>query len=413
VGSSVTRLNVHGKRRGCPRGAKGAWWNNTLFRVEEATMTEKRPVLRTELCDVLGIEYPIIQSGMGGVAGAELAAEVCNAGGLGVIAALLTAPDELRRSIRELRERTDRPFGVNLLLLPEIWDPQPTSGLDVELVESVHAIANPLREELGLEPLTERPPTVPQLVDAAFDVIVEERVPVFSAGLGDPGPDVTARLHEAGTRTVVMVTNSGDARRAVDSGADVIVAQGMEAGGHRSHFEMPPEKTLRDLGTFTLVPEVVDAVDVPVVAAGGVIDGRGLVAALALGATGVLMGSRFLVTRESMAPDVHKKRLLEGRGEETLVTAGLTGRPARVVQNTISDAWTDATALLPFPAQFLVNADVFALGESRHEPEHLPLWAGQAIGRITGLPWAGDVVADTVRQAVGLLGTGIAVHAEA
>jgi nitronate monooxygenase len=376
-------------------------------------MSEMRPVLRTELCDVLGVEYPIIQSGMGGVAGPELAAEVCNAGGLGVIAGLLTGPDQLRAAIRELRERTDRPFGVNLLLLPEVWDPQPTSGLDDELVERVHAIANRLREDLGLEPLTERPPTVPQLVDAAFDVIVEERVPVFSAGLGDPGPDVTARLHEAGIRTVVMVTNSGDALRAVDSGADVVVAQGMEAGGHRSHFEMPPEKTLRDLGTFTLVPEVVDAVDVPVVAAGGVIDGRGLVAALALGAKGVLMGSRFLATRESRAPEVHKKRLLEARGEETLVTARLTGRYARVVENAISNAWADVTDVLPFPAQFLVNADVFALGESANEPEHLPLWGGQVIGRIADLPWAGDVVADTVRQAIGLLSDGIALRAEA
>ena len=376
-------------------------------------MSDMRPVLRTELCDVLGIEYPIIQSGMGGVAGPELAAEVCNAGGLGVIAGLLTGPDELRTAIRELRGRTDRPFGVNLLLLPEVWDPQPTSGLEAELVEHVHAVANPLRAELGLEPLTERPPTVPQLVDAALDVIVEERVPVFSAGLGDPGADVTARLHEAGIRTMVMVTNSGDARRVVDGGADVVVAQGMEAGGHRSHFEVPPDGGSGDLGTFVLVPEVVDVVDVPVVAAGGVLDGRSLVAALALGAKGVLMGTRFLATRESMAPEAHKKRLIEGRGEETLVTAGLTGRAARVVQNTVSDVWAGATDLLPFPAQFLVNADVFRLGESGHDPEHLPLWGGQVIGQIADLPWAGDVVADTVRQAVGLLDDGIEVRAEA
>lgn len=376
-------------------------------------MSEKRPVLRTEICDVLDIEYPIIQSGMGGVAGPELAAEVCNAGGLGVIAGLLTGPDELRAAIGEVRRRTDRPFGVNLLLLPEVWDPQPTTELDAELVERVHAVANPLRAELGLDPLTERPPTVPQLVDAALDVIVEERVPVFSAGLGDPGVDVTARLHEAGIRTMVMVTNSGDAQRVVDGGADVVVAQGMEAGGHRSHFEVPPDRASGDLGTFVLVAEVADAVDVPVVAAGGVIDGRSLVAALALGADGVLMGSRFLATRESMAPDVHKKRLIEGRGEETLVTAGLTGRAARVVQNTISDLWDDVTDLLPFPAQFLVNSDVFRLGESGHDPEHLPLWGGQVIGRIADLPWAGDVVTDTVRGAVDLLTGGIEVRAEA
>jgi nitronate monooxygenase len=360
-------------------------------------------VLSTRLCDVLGIEYPIIQSGMGGIAGPELAAEVCNAGGLGMLAGLLTGPDQLRAAIAELRSLTDRPFGVNLLLLPEVWDPQPTAALDDRLVERVIGVANPIHERLGLAPVAERPPTVPQLVDAALDVIVEERVPVFSAGLGDPGPEVSGRLHEAGIRTVVMVTNADDARRVADSGADVVVAQGAEAGGHRSHFTMPAPGQLGDLGTFALVPEVVDAVDVPVVAAGGVVDGRGLVAALALGATGVLMGSRFVVTRESQAPEAHKKRLLEGKGEETIVTAALSGRYARAVRNAITDAWAGSTELLPFPAQYILNAEIFGVGESTGDPDHLPLWGGQAIGRIGDLPWAGDVVAETARQAADLL----------
>lgn len=367
-------------------------------------MSDGRPVLRTPLCDVLGIEYPIIQSGMGGVAGPELAAEVSNAGGLGILAGLLTGPDQLREAIAAIRRLTDRPFGVNLLLLPEVWDPQPTESLDGDLIEGVHAVANPVRERLGLPPLRERPPTIPQLVDAALDVIVDARVPVFSAGLGDPGLEVTARLHEAGVRTVVMVTNVADARRVAANGADVVVAQGVEAGGHRSHFAMPPSDRLGDISTFTLVPAVADAVDVPVVAAGGVVDGRGLVAALALGAAGVLMGSRFLLTRESMAPEAHKKRLLEGAGEETVVTAGLSGRYARVVRNSISDAWEGHPEVLPFPAQYIVNADVFGHAQEDDDAEHLPLWAGQAIAQLEDLPWAADVVADIVRESVELIG---------
>lgn len=370
-------------------------------------MSRPRPKLRTVLCDTLGIEYPIIQSGMGGIAGPELAAEVCNAGGLGVLAGLLTGPDELRAAILRLRELTDRPFGVNLLLLPEVWDPPSVAAPDDRVVDAVHAVINPIRREVGLGPLAERPPAVPQLVDAALEVIVDEGVPVFSAGLGDPGPEVTARLHDAGIRTMVMVTNAADARRVAAAGADVIVAQGMEAGGHRSHFTKPPPDRLDDLGTFTLVPEVVDAVDVPVVAAGGIVDGRGLVAALALGAVGVLLGSRFVATRESEAPEAHKKRLLEGRGEDTVITAGLSGRYARVVRNPISEVWTGRTDLLPFPQQFLVNAELFKVGESTGDADYLPLWGGQAIGRIADVPWAADVVAGTVDQALDLLGRGL------
>ena len=352
---------------------------------------------------MLGTEYPIIQSGMSGVAGPELAAEVCNAGGLGVLAGLLVGPDALRAAIDEIRSRTDRPFGVNLLLLPEIWDPQPADQLDTDLIARVHAVADRIRHDVGLEPLTEPPPTIPQLVDAALDVIVEERVPVFSAGLGDPGPDVTSRLHDAGIRTVVMVTNADDARRVAASGADVVVAQGAEAGGHRSHLEAPTDPDLDELGTFALLQEVVGAVDVPVVAAGGVVDGRGLVAALALGASGVLMGSRFLVSRESSAPEAHKKRLLEASGDETIVTAGLSGRQARAVRNRMTDAWAGVPDPLPFPAQYIINTGVYDIGDARHDADLLPLWGGQGVGRLDDLPWAADVVAATVDAAAELI----------
>ncbi len=161
------------------------------------------------------------------------------------------------------------------------------------VISAVHETLNPVRAQFGLPAKSDRPPTIPDLVAPALEVIIDERVPVFSAGLGDPGVDLSGRLHEAGIRVMVMVTNRDDAVRVEANGADVIVAQGWEAGGHRSHFTKPGGDRLGDLGTLVLVPEVTDAVEVPVVAAGGVVDGRGLVAALALGASGVLMGSRF------------------------------------------------------------------------------------------------------------------------
>lgn len=363
-----------------------------------------RPTFHTALCDVLGIEYPILQSGMGGVAGPVLAAEVCNAGGLGILAGTLTPPDALRAAIRELRGLTDRPFGVNLLLPPELVTPAGPEALDDADVAAVHDVLQPLRQGMGLPVKTSRPRPVPDLIGAAIDVIVDERVAVFSVGLGDPGVELTERLHAAGIRTVVMVTSAQDARRVEASGADVIVAQGIEAGGHRSHFTKPPDGQLTDMGTLTLVPEVVDTVGVPVVAAGGVLDGRGLVAALALGASGVLMGSRFLTTRESTAPDAHKKRILEERGETTVVTDLISGRYARALRNHLVDTLRDSKVpALAFPAQMAITADVRLAAEEADDADHIALWSGQSAGRINDLPWAADVVTDTIRQAGDLL----------
>ena len=367
----------------------------------------REPVLFTVLCETLGIDYPILQSGMGGIAGPELAAEISNAGGLGIVAGTLTPPDDLRAAIRRVRELTDRPFGVNLLMLGELREPVPADALHEAAIAAVHATLNPVRAQFGLPAKSDRPPTIPDLVAPALEVIIEERVPVFSAGLGDPGVDLSARLHEAGIRVMVMVTNRDDAVRVEANGADVIVAQGWEAGGHRSHFTKPGSDRLGDLGTLVLVPEIADAVEVPVVAAGGVVDGRGLVAALALGASGVLMGSRFLLTRESTAPEAHKKRLLEERGESTVVTDRLSGRYARVLRNTLTDLYDHTAAnvgeALPFPAQYILNADIFAAAMEAGDAEHLPLWAGQSAGRLNDLPWAADIIRETVHEARDLL----------
>jgi len=363
-------------------------------------MTASHPVFRTVLCDVLGIDYPILQSGMGGVAGPDLAAEVSNAGGLGIIAGFLLTADQLRDAIQQVRTRTDKPFGVNLLLPAEMMPPQPAEMLPDQLIQGVQTTLNPTRSALGLPARNARPTTLPDLVADAFQVILDERVPVFSVGLGNPGSDMVAECHRHGIKIIAMVTTVHDALAVEATGVDAIAAQGAEAGGHRSHFEKPSSSDRVDVGTITLVPEVVDAMHIPVIAAGGITDGRGLVAALALGASGVLMGSRFLVTRESMAPEVHKKAMMEQTSDTTVVMDTFSGRFARALRNTFTDQYAQSGApVLPFPSQFLANGDIRQESTVQGKGDYMPLWSGQGVGLIHDLPGAGDVVEATIQEA--------------
>jgi len=296
-------------------------------------MTAARLVFHTKLCHLLDIDYPILQSGMAGVAGPDLAAEVSNAGGLGILAAVRLTADQLRTGIRQIRAKTTRPFGVNLLLPRDLRPPVPVADISAQTVAAVQAALNPMRVALGLPPTIARPAPPSDLIADTFQVILDERVPVFSIGLGNPGPEMVADCHRRGIKVIAMVTTVEDARAVEATGVDAVVAQGSEAGGHRSHFEKPASAELGTIGTAALVPAVVEAVRIPVIAAGGLADGRGLVMALALGASGVLMGTRFVATRESMAHEAYKKALLERSGDTTTLTDAFTGRFARVLRN--------------------------------------------------------------------------------
>ena len=363
-------------------------------------MAAPRPVFRTALCDVLNIEYPILQSGMGGVAGPDLAAEVSNAGGLGIIAGFSLTADQLRQAIQQVRARTDEPFGVNLLLPTEIRPPKPTEMLPDHLIQNVQTALNPMRSALGLPASEVRPAIFPDLVADAFQVILDERVPVFSVGLGNPGSDIVSECHRREMKVIAMVTTVQDALAVEATGLDAVVAQGAEAGGHRSHFEKPLSSDRADVGTIALVPEIVDAVRIPVIAAGGIVDGRGLMTALALGASGVLMGSRFVVTRESMAPEVHKKSMLEQTSDTTVVMDTFSGRFARVLRNTFTEQYAHSGApALPFPSQFLANADIRQEATAQGNGDYLPLWSGQGVGLIHDLPGAADVIEATIQEA--------------
>jgi len=200
-------------------------------------------------------------------------------------------------------------------------------------------------------------------------------------------------------RRASPVTTATDARAVEAAGVDAVVAQGAEAGGHRAHFVKPASPEIGAIGTLALIPQVVDAVQIPVIAAGGIADGRGVVAALALGARGVLMGTRFVATRESMAFATFKKALLEESGDATIVTDVFTGRYARVLRNTFAENYARAGApVLPFPWHYLAAADIYREAAARDRGDHFPLVAGQSVGLINNLPTAAEVMENVLRE---------------
>lgn len=367
-------------------------------------MTDREPLSR-RLAEVLGVEAPIVQSGMAGVAGPELVAAVSDAGGLGVMAALRLEPDAVRASIRRIRAMTNRPFGVNIWLHRDVRrSPQPDSIPD-DVVRGSQTVLNHFRPRFDLPPTLDRPPATPDLVDDALDVMIAEKIPVFSAGLGVPEPDLVERFHRVGTKVVSMVATVDDGRAAVANGVDVVVAQGSESGGHRSYGAKHDRQAAQGVSTLVLVPAMVDAVgvSVPVLASGGIVDGRGLAAAFALGADGVLLGTRFVATRESGAAEIWKRRLTSGERSTTL-TDGFTGQWARVLTSEFTRSWHDSGAeALPGLMQAAAGRDLFGAAKRLDDDQLQPLYAGAAVDQLADIPTAAEVVATMVDDARAIL----------
>jgi nitronate monooxygenase len=367
-------------------------------------MTSDHLTLRTSLCDLLGIEYPILQSGMGLIAGTDLVASVCESGGLGIIAGFMVPADKLREAIRDVRVRTDRPFGVNLWLSADLRPPSAGGDVSDDTIQSVQTVLNPMRAELGLTPVITRPAPPPDLVSGALQVVLEERVPVLSIAVGNPGTELVAQCHGRGIKVIAMVTTVAEALAVQAAGVDAVVAQGTEAGGHWAQFEKTLSPQHRGIGTMALIPQVVDALRIPVIAAGGIADGRGVISAFALGASGVLMGTRFLATRESMAFPSFKKAVVEESGDATSVTDVFTGRYARVLRNTFIETYGQSKApVLPFPWHYLVAGDIYRHAFAKDLRDYFPLVAGQSVGLIDNLPTAAEVVHSIVREARAVL----------
>ncbi len=347
--------------------------------------------MRTPVCELLGIPYPIVLAGMaGGPTTPELVAAVSEAGGLGTFGIHGMSVQAVRDAVRRARELTDAPIGANVLLAPPT--PAQAEPTDVD-----RALA-PLRTELGLpqqHALATPPPSALELLTAAL----EEGVSVVSTGLGDPWP-VVELASAAKAPVIAMVANVADAVAAAASGADVIVAQGGEAGGHRSNFEVPEDGRVPLVGTMALVPQVVAAVDVPVIAAGGIMNGAGLVAALALGAQGAQFGSRFLLALESGVNNAYRERLHTAHDTDSEIITSLSGRPARGLRNRLLDTLEAAGGpSLGYPRQASAWADIRAENARRGGSEHSTLWAGQAAGLGSTDLGASDIVAQIVHEA--------------
>jgi len=241
---------------------------------------------------------------------------------------------------------------------------------------------------------------VPNLIEEAFEVILEERAPVWSIGLGKPARDMVALCHERGMKVVAMAATVDDARAVASVGVDAVVAQGSEAGGHRSTWVKPASREAAQVGAMALLPQIVDAVSVPVVAAGGIADGRGIVAALALGAAGALLGTRFVATRDSMAAEFLKKAILEEGSEATTITDAFTGLYARTLRNAFTDRYAASGApVLPPLLQHAAAQDIYAEAAKQQNREYFPMHVGQSAGLVHDLPGAAEVVETLVREA--------------
>lgn len=355
-----------------------------------------RDPLNTPLCTRLGIRVPVILAGMaGGPTSPELVTAISRSGGLGTFGAMGMTPDAIAAAVREVRDAGVHAVGVNVLIAPPLEGEGDGSAVRV----AVAALA----PEGGGQPAP--PPSTPaELVEAAIDA----GATVISVGLGDPAP-VAALVKDAGLPLIAMAACVADAERAVASGADVIVAQGGEAGGHRSNFEVGPDGSVPLVGTLALVPQIVDAVAVPVVAAGGIMDGRGLVAALALGAQGVQMGTAFLVAEEATVAPSYKRRVARSRDTESVITRAVTGRPARGLPNKLMRTLEAAGDGVGWPAQAGLSAAVRAAGTAADDDERLALWSGQA-GAMAGGPRPAaailEAVVDGAREVLAGMGAG-------
>lgn len=322
--------------------------------------------LSTPLCRLLAVEYPVVQAPIGSATRPELAAAVSEAGGLGTLALTWRPPEQAAAFVERTRELTDASFGVNFVLDPD-------------------AKAYPTDEHL--------------------DAVLDAGTPAVSFSFGDAGPYID-RVHDAGATVLVTVGSADEAEAAVEAGADAVVAQGWEAGGHIQS----------DVATLPLVPRVADAVDVPVIAAGGIADGRGVAAVLAAGADGAWLGTRFLATEEAAIAAVYRDRVREADETDTvrseLFDGGWPGMPHRVVQNSTVEAWDDAgrpqpgerpgegetIAEYPDGTPMERYGDDLPVEGAEGELEALALYAGQSTGLTDDVLPAGEVVEELVEE---------------
>ena len=307
--------------------------------------------LKTPICELFKIDYPVFLAGMGGVAYAEICAAVSAAGGYGTLGMAGVPPEQIREQMLQVKEITDKPFGVDLLV------------------------------------------AIPEQVEAAIDVIIDEGASAFIGGLGVPRR-VIEKCHEANVKVMSMCGKVAHAVDAANAGCDVVIAQGTEGGGHTGQ-----------VAGMALIPQIVDAVDVPVIAAGSIFDGRGLTASLAFGAQGAWIGTRFIASEEAHAALVYKQQILDAQSDQTVISRCYSGKPMRVIRNNYVDDWSKRPEdLKPFPQQMLVSVQNATMGllaglDDDIDPDKACMPAGQGAGGIHEILSAKEIITRIMSEA--------------
>ncbi|MCX2981109.1 nitronate monooxygenase [Halieaceae bacterium IMCC14734] len=336
--------------------------------------------LPKSLAQTLGIVHPLLQAPMAGASNPDLVAAVSNAGGLGGLGAAGMSPEQLSVTVRDIHERTDAPFNVNLFH-------QSTEAYDTAALPD-RLLAQQLQDyhdEYGLGAV---PEPVPLFGPAAeqLQVLLEAGVPVISFHFGVDTATV-ATIHAAGAKVLCTATTLAEALQLQAAGVDAVIAQGSEAGGHRGTFDGDYQAGL--IGSMALVPRLVDALEVPVIAAGGIMDARGMVASFALGAAAVQMGTAFLGCPETALAQPWDAALNAAEADDTCVTSTLSGKPARGIRNRyINDLERADTPLLPYPAQYAVSRVLRQSTVRAGSADFMAMWAGQGVGLYSNLPAA-------------------------
>jgi nitronate monooxygenase len=328
---------------------------------------------KNRLTSRLGLQYPIIQGPLGGLSSQRLTAAVSHYGGLGSFGAHGLKPEAIRNVIREVKALTPKPFAMNL------WVSMEDEGALASTEEAFHRSISPLAKHIesvgGAKPSYR--PYEPIYFEDQLQVLLDEGIFAFSFIYGIPSKQILDEFRHRGIALIGTATTVDEAIALEQAGVDVIAASGFEAGGHRGSFLQPSEDSLT--GAMALVPQVVDAVKLPVVAAGGIGDARGIVAAFALGAEGVQMGTAFLACDESGASTLHREALLSGQAKQTAFTRGFTGRLARGIRNRLLDELNQKDVeILPYPLQRALVRHLSIPAEKAGRSDLLPLWAGQS-----------------------------------
>ncbi|WP_141535309.1 NAD(P)H-dependent flavin oxidoreductase [Bacillus cereus] len=324
----------------------------------------------SRVTEILQVKNPIIQAGMAGaITTPELVAAVSNSGGLGTLGAGYMSPEQIRDAIYKIRELTDKPFGVNLLLTKEV-------KIEEEKVKEANVLLEAVNRELGIE--GEQALKLPKSYKAQLQVLLEEKVPVVSFAFQTLEKEEIDELKRRGIKVIGTATHVAEAKALAELGIDIIVGQGSEAGGHRGTFIGKERDAM--IGTFALIPQLVAAVPhIPIVAAGGVMNGQGLVAAFALGAEAVQMGSAFLTSEESITHDAYKEAVLQSTDTSTTVTRSFSGKYARGIRNEFIERHEEKEEELPmYPVQNVLTSKIRQEAAKQNKEEYMSLWAGQA-----------------------------------